>query len=242
WAPDVYEGSPTLTTATMSTLAKVTAMAALYKLIAGLNAEPWLGLDWVLGTVCVASMLLGNFMALRQDNVKRMLAFSGISHAGIMLMALFTPGYSASSLLYYAVAYSFSGIAAFAVILYVCKNQKDEHIINFDGLAKNNPLMAGVLACSLLSMAGIPIFAGFFAKFMLFNQTIEAGYLAIVLVAVITSIVSVGYYFRLILAMYTRQPSQAQRPAPAVLQAVALVSILAVVAFGVYPEWLTGLL
>lgn len=242
WAPDVYEGSPALTTATMSTLAKVTAMAALYKLIAGLNAEPWLGLDWVLGTVCVASMLLGNFMALRQDNVKRMLAFSGISHAGIMLMALFTPGYSASSLLYYAVAYSFSGIAAFAVILYVCKNQKDEHIINFDGLAKNNPLMAGVLACSLLSMAGIPIFAGFFAKFMLFNQTIEAGYLAIVLVAVVTSIVSVGYYFRLILAMYTRQPSQAQRPAPAVLQAVALVSILAVVAFGVYPEWLTGLL
>src|SRR5690606_13637171 len=94
WAPDVYEGSPSLTTATMSTLAKVAAMATLYKLISGLNAETWPALDWVLGTVCVASMIVGNFMALRQDNVKRMLAFSGISHAGIMLMALFTPGHS----------------------------------------------------------------------------------------------------------------------------------------------------
>src|SRR5690606_13999669 len=110
-----------------------------------------------LGTVCVASMIVGNFMALRQDNVKRMLAFSGISHAGIMLMALFTPGHSASSLLYYAAAYGLSGIAAFAVVIYVCKNQKDEHIINFDGLAKTNPLMAGILSASLLSMAGIPI-------------------------------------------------------------------------------------
>jgi NADH-quinone oxidoreductase subunit N len=242
WAPDVYEGSPALSTATMSTLAKVTAMATLYKLIAGLNAEPWLALDWVLGTVCVASMLVGNFMALRQDNVKRMLAFSGISHAGIMLMALFTPGYSASSLLYYAAAYSFSGIAAFAVVLYVCRDQKDEHIINFDGLAKNNPLMAAILSGAMLSMAGIPIFAGFFAKFMLFNQAIEAGYLAIVLVAVVTSIVSVGYYFKLILAMYTRQPSQASRPVPFVLSAVAIVSMLAIVALGIYPEWLTGLL
>lgn len=242
WAPDVYEGSPTLTTTTMSTLAKVTAMATLYKLISGLNAEIWPALDWVLGTVCVASMILGNFMALRQDNVKRMLAFSGISHAGFMLMALFTPGYSAGSLLYYAAAYGLAGIAAFTVVIYACKNQKGEDISNFDGLAKNKPLMAGILSASLLSMAGIPIFAGFFAKFMLFNQTIEAGYLAIVLIAVLASIVSIGYYFKVILAMYTKQPSQADRPVPFVYLAVAVLSIVLNLALGIWPSWLTGLL
>lgn len=101
--------------------------------------------------------------------------------------------------------YSLSGIAAFSVILYVCKNRDNEDIVNFHGLAKTNPLLAAILTGSLLSMAGIPIFAGFFAKLVLFGQTIQAGYLVVVIFAIINSIISVGYYFKLILAMYTKE-------------------------------------
>jgi NADH-quinone oxidoreductase subunit N len=181
-------------------------------------------------------------MALKQNNVKRMLAFSGISHAGFMLMTLLTISTSAGSLLYYASAYSLAGIAAFAVILYVCKNKDNEDIENFNGLGKNNPLMAAVLTASLLSMAGIPIFAGFFAKMVLFNQVIEAGYLVIVIAAVINSIISVGYYFKLILAMYNKEPNEAVAKTPFVFYAVAVVAIVLNIVLGLFPSAVLDLL
>jgi len=246
WAPDVYEGSPALTTATMSTLVKVVAMATLYKLLSAMNidtneyiSDAFINIIVVLS---IASMTVGNIMALKQTNVKRMLAFSGISHAGFMLMALLSISTSASSLLYYASAYSLSGIAAFAVILYVCKNKDNENIENFNGLGKNNPLMAAVLTAALLSMAGIPIFAGFFAKMVLFNQTIEAGHLVVVIAAVINSIISVGYYFKLILAMYNKEPNEAVAKTPFVFYAVAVVSILLNIVLGLFPSVVLDLL
>jgi NADH-quinone oxidoreductase subunit N len=204
WAPDVYEGSPALTTATMSTLAKVVAMATLYKLLSGMNASLTATFEMVIIIVSILSMTVGNIMALRQKNVKRMLAFSGISHACFMLMAILILSSAASTLLYYTAAYALAGIASFAVIIYITKNKENEDIVNFNGLGKTNPLMAAILTASLLSMAGIPIFSGFFAKFMLFTQTIKAGYLFLVIVGVVNSIISVGYYFKLILAMYTK--------------------------------------
>ena len=149
WAPDVYEGSPALTTATMSTLAKVVAMATLYKLLTAMNADISYAFQIVIVVVSIASMTVGNIMALRQVNVKRMLAFSGISHAGFMLMALLSITTSASSLLYYASAYSLAGIAAFSVILYVCKNRDNEDIVNFHGLGKTNPVLEAVLQGAL---------------------------------------------------------------------------------------------
>jgi NADH-quinone oxidoreductase subunit N len=181
-------------------------------------------------------------MALKQTNVKRMLAFSGISHAGFMLMAFLSISNSASSLLYYTSAYSLAGIAVFAVILYVCKNKDNEDISNFNGLGKNNPVMAAVLTASLLSMAGIPIFAGFFAKMVLFNQTIQAGYLVVVIVAVINSIISVGYYFKLILAMYSKEPNEEATKTPFVFYAVAVVAILLNIVLGLFPSALLDLL
>src|SRR3970040_1604996 len=226
WAPDVYEGSPALTTATMSTLVKVVAVATLYKLLTAMNADISNAFINIIIVISIASMTVGNIMALKQTNVKRMLAFSGISHAGFMLMALLSISTSAGSLLYYTTAYSLAGIAAFAVILYVCKNRNNEDIANFNGLGKNNPLMAAVLTASLLSMAGIPIFAGFFVKLGLFDQTIEAGYLVVVIAAVINSIISVGYYFKLILAMYSKEPNEETAKTPFVFYAVAVVSIL----------------
>ena len=249
WAPDVYEGSPALTTALMSTLAKVVAIATLYKLISALNLIPSLENQDLLGTfetivviISIASMTVGNIMALRQVNVKRMLAFSGISHAGFMLMTLLTIATSAGVLLYYTAAYALAGIAAFSVILYVCKNQDNEDITNFHGLGKTNPLLAAILTGSLLSMAGIPIFSGFFAKLFLFNQTIEAGYIALVIVAVINSIISVGYYFKLILAMYSKEPNQERTGKPFLIYAVAIISMVLNIALGLFPSLVLDLL
>lgn len=242
WAPDVYEGSPTLTTATMSTLTKVVAMAALYKLIAAMNVPFTFSYEVVIAVVSILSMTVGNIMALRQDNVKRMLAFSGISHAGFMLMTLLGLPMEAGTLLYYAAAYAFAGIAAFTVILYVCQNKDNELMFNFNGLGKTNPLMAAILTAALLSMAGIPIFAGFFAKFILFSQTIQAGYLVVVIAAVVNSIISIGYYFKLILAMYTKEATEIPAKIPFVFQAVAVVSILLNIIIGLFPSLVTGLI
>ena len=242
WAPDVYEGSPALTTATMSTLAKVVAMATLFKLLTAMNAEISYQYQIVVVIVSIASMTVGNIMALKQANVKRMLAFSGISHAGFMLMTLLSATTSASSLLYYASAYSLAGIAAFAVILYVCKNQDNEDIANFHGLGKTNPLLAAVLTGALLSMAGIPVFAGFFAKLNLFSQTIQSGWLVLVIAAVINSIISVGYYFKLILAMYTKDSNENRTGIPILIYGVAIIAILLNLAIGLFPSLVLNLL
>lgn len=242
WAPDVYEGSPSLTTALMSTLTKVVAMAALYKLVSEMNADVSRAFEWVIATVSVLSMTVGNFMALRQNNVKRMLAFSGISHAGFMLMFLLNLTVEPGALLYYAAAYALSGIAAFTVLIYVCKDKNNEDIVNFNGLGRTNPTMAAVLTCALLSMAGIPVFGGFFGKFMLFTQTIEGGYLAIVIFGVVNSIVSVGYYFKLILAMYTKDAAEQPKPVPPAYYAVGVFSVLLNLAMGLFPSLIVDLL
>lgn len=242
WAPDVYEGAPSLVTATMSTLAKVVAFATLYKLLAAMNLLPSYQFQNIIVVVSILSMTVGNIMALRQNNVKRMLAFSGISHAGFMLMTVLSIENSASNLLYYTFAYAIAGIAAFAVIISVTKDKDNEDIINFNGLGKTNPLMAAVLTASLLSMAGIPIFAGFFAKFMLFTQTIQAGYLVVVIAGVINSIISVGYYFKLILAMYTKEATEEKQATPFVYYAVGVVSILINILIGIHPNLITDLL
>jgi len=242
WAPDVYEGSPALTTATMSTLAKVVAMATLYKLLTTMNADISYPFQIVIVVISMASMTVGNIMALRQTNVKRMLAFSGISHAGFMIMTLLSVSTSASSLLYYASAYSLAGIAAFSVILYVCKNRDNEDITNFHGLGKTNPLLAVILTGALLSMAGIPIFSGFFAKLILFDQTIKAGYLVLVIVAVVNSIISVGYYFKLILAMFAKESNEERTGTPFIIYAVAIIAIVLNIALGLYPSFVLDLL
>ena len=242
WAPDVYQGAPALTTATMSTLAKVVAMAALYKLLTAMNVEITYGFQIVIVVISIASMTLGNIMALKQTNVKRMLAFSGISHAGFMLMALLSATTAAGSLLYYATAYSLAGIAAFTVLLYVCKEKENEEISHFNGLGKTNPILAAVLTASLLSMAGIPVFAGFFAKLMLLTQTIESGYLIVVIAAVINSIISIGYYFKLILAMYTKDAAEEKQATPFVFYAVAVLAIVMNLVIGLYPTIILQLL
>lgn len=242
WAPDVYQGSPALSTATMSTLAKVAAMAAFFKVMYDLNYKVPGTFTTIIMTAAILSMIIGNVMALKQDSVKRMLAFSGISHAGFMLMVFFNPPAMSGVLFYYAAAYALAGIAAFAVLLYVTEGKKGENIYNFNGLGKTNPMMAAILTCALLSMAGIPIFSGFFAKFFLFAEVLKVGQVAIVIVAVINSIISVGYYFKLILAMYNKQPTEETTKTPLAYSIVAVIAILLNIAMGLYPDFVLGLL
>jgi NADH-quinone oxidoreductase subunit N len=245
WAPDVYEGSPALTTATMSTLAKVAAMAAFFKLATTLNAH-MPGYLTTINVVAVLSMTIGNLTALKQTNVKRMLAFSGISHAGYMLLAFQFVNLTTAqgNLFYYAVAYTLAGVAAFAVVLSVCGGKGNEEVYNFNGLGKTRPLMAAVLTCALLSMAGIPIFSGFFGKMFLFNQVLDKGRFILVIFAVLNSIISIGYYFKLILAMYTKESTDdvKQAAVPFVYVAVAVVSMAINIAVGVYPQFVLNLI
>lgn len=242
WAPDVYEGSPALTTALMSTLAKVVAIAGFFRLIGGMmgNGLPDALIN-VLMVISILSMTVGNIMALRQNNVKRMLAFSGISHAGFMLMALLAGNHAAANLLYYAAAYSLAGIAAFTVIVAICGKTENEDVMKFNGLGKSHPLLAAILTASLLSMAGIPVFAGFFAKVFLFGQMLELGYITLVIFAVVNSIISIGYYFKLILAMYTKEADE-KESVPMVYTVVGVIAILLNIAMGLCPDMVLGLI
>jgi NADH-quinone oxidoreductase subunit N len=225
----------------MSTLAKVTAMAAFFKLISAMSPILTIPSETVIVVISILSMTVGNIMALKQNNVKRMLAFSGISHAGFMIMTLLDTTNSQASLLYYATSYSLAGIAAFSVVLYVCKNKHNEDIATFNGIGKTNPLLAAILTMSLLSMAGIPIFAGFFAKLVLFSQTITNGYLILVIFAIINSVISIGYYFKVIMAMYNHEPNETRTGKPFLIYAVAIVAIALNIVIGLFPSLILDL-
>jgi NADH-quinone oxidoreductase subunit N len=244
WAPDVYSGAPSLMTAFMSTVAKVAAFAAIYKLFSytfGMQAgllEPLLVLFVVL------TLLIGNFSALRQSSVKRIMAYSGLSHAGFMLMAVVaTTMTSPGTLFFYASAYALAGVAAFSVIVYVSHSKGDDSIDQFTGLAYEKPGLAVGMIVALLSMAGIPPLAGFFGKYLVFMEAISTGYLWLAIVGVLVSIVSVYYYFRIVWAMLRKPLSPTEfSPVPMAYSIVLWVSVLALLALGVLPSFFAGLL
>ncbi len=244
WAPDVYQGSPALTTALMSTLAKIAAIATLYKFVHTLQSQHSEYLSMILVIISIATMFVGNILALRQENIKRMLAYSGISHAGFMMMTLFLSQGGDAQLLYYACAYGFAGIAAFAVILMVCQGKEDEVLSHFRGLGKSQPVLAVVFSLALLSMAGIPILAGFFAKFILFTEVIKEGYIFLVICAVINSIISVYYYFKVIVLMFskTHEEEQEQQTAFSIYSLVAILAIALNILIGIYPDLILQLI
>jgi NADH-quinone oxidoreductase subunit N len=242
WAADVYEGSPTLTTTTMSTLAKIVAMATLFKLITNLLPVQKHSFQIVIVSIAITSMMLGSIMALQQNNVKRLIAFSGVSHAGFMLTSLLLVNNAAEILFYYATAYALAGIAFFAVILFVTNQKENETIDCFDGFGKTNPLLAAILTTSLLSMAGIPILGGFFAKFFLLNQLIQSEWIIVVIFAVISSIISVGFYFKLIIAMYTKTSVISLPKQPFWYKIVAIISIALVIIIGLFPNFILNVL
>lgn len=243
WAPDVYEGSPTQVTAMMSTLAKVTAMASFFKLITILNSQMLYSYTEVIIVVTIATMLFGNIMALRQKKIKRVLAYSGVSHTGFMLLTLLNINEAQNNLLFYATSYAIAGLAAFSVVLFVIKNEDNDQIDNFNGLAKKSPLMAFIMTIALLSMAGIPILAGFFAKFFLLSQIITSGFIGLAIVAIINSMIAVFYYFKVIVAMYTKEAEYEKEYANhSEYYIVGIVAAILLLVIGLFPDALMNLL
>jgi len=206
WAPDVYHGSPTLITAYMSTVVKIAGIAAFYRLFATcFIAVPGL---WVntLVVLSAITILLGNLVGVYQTNMKRMLAYSSISHAGYMLLGLIALNKSsAGSLLLYSAAYSVATITAFGIIILVREVRRNDDLETFNGLARTNPYMAFTLTFALLSLTGIPPLAGFVAKYYIFTTAVQSGYLWLVFIAIAGSAISAVYYFKPIIAMYMRK-------------------------------------
>ncbi len=245
WAPDVYEGSPTLTTATMATIAKIAAFAAFYRLfsVGFIRLFESSSFTWIFTGVTALTLIIGNFSALNQDSFKRMLAFSGISHAGYLLLGILSL-YSKTdnALFYYSLAYGVSSIAAFAVAIVVSANVGSEKFEAYNGLGKRKPLLALALTIAMLSMAGIPPFAGFFAKYYIFTEAIKTGHLGLVVLAVINSIVGVYYYFKVIMAMYTVESAETTFNIKPAYSFIIAVCIILTILVGVLPSAFANLL
>lgn len=244
WAPDVYDGAPTVVTAFMSTIVKIAAFAAFFRMFsvcfASVNGE------WVnaLQVITVLTLLVSNITAVYQNSVKRMLAYSSISHAGYLLIALVALNTeSQGAILYYVAAYAMATLTAFAVLHNVAGENESAPMDVFNGLAKRYPFVAFLMTLSLLSLAGIPPLAGFFAKYYVFTVAFESGYIGLVLVAVLSSLIGIYYYFKIIIAMYLKSADAIPELKIPVLHWVviiggALVSIL----LGVFPGVLAGLI
>ena len=212
WAPDVYEGAPTPVTAFLAVVSKIAAFAVTIRFCATLLHGVVTGWEPLIATIAVLSMVLGNVVALTQTNIKRLLAYSTVAHVGYLLLGLIimTPD-GLSSLLYYLMTYLFMNLGAFAVVVRVQNLTGREDIGAYAGLIRSNPGLTAILSVMLLSLAGIPITAGFFGKFFLFWAVANAGteHLWLVVVALLTSTISLYYYLNVIRLMVISEPSDA---------------------------------
>jgi len=242
WTPDVYEGSPTPSTALMSTASKAAAFTALITVVLNVSSQTDNNANWkfALSTVAVLTMVVGNIAALSQENLKRMLAFSSIAHAGYMLVGVVAAndaGYAA--VLYYALVYSLMNIGAFGVVGLLEQHRAFTNASDYAGLFKEKPLLAGVMALFMLSLTGVPPFAGFVGKYKLFAAAVESGLSWLAVVGVLASAVSAYYYLRVVIFMFMREPQTETH-----FDGIALSSTLVWIAFfvfmlGIFP---TGML
>ncbi|MBL0047368.1 MAG: NADH-quinone oxidoreductase subunit N [Bacteroidetes bacterium] len=243
WAPDVYQGSPTVVTAFMATIVKTAAFAAFFRLFATCFmgvAGTWTD---IVSVMCILTLIVGNITAVFQESTKRMLAFSSVAHAGYMLLAIVSlSAHSGSNILYYTAAYSVATIASFTVLYNVMQGAGDA-IESFNGLSKRNPFAALVMAVALLSLAGIPPMAGFFGKYYLFTSALEAHHIWLVLVAVFASLVGVYYYFKILIAMYFKPAKNAAALSlSGSHQLLLVISLLLMLLMGAMPDWIIRLI
>jgi NADH-quinone oxidoreductase subunit N len=253
WAPDAYEGAPTPVTAFMAAAVKAAAVAGMIRVFGhGLGGDvlPFGTLGWASPMVVIAgiTITIGNIAAIRQDNVKRLLAYSSISHGGVLLVGVAAMGLGGASaqpaLVYYLIAYSLTTMGAFAVVIYVGAKDRERQLIDdWAGLAARHPGAALAMTVCLLSLGGMPPTGGFFAKFYVFKSAMEAydgQLLWLVVVGVVNSAISIYYYLRLVTAMYFRDSTEPFAPTrSAALLFVIAVCPLVVLEMGVMPGfWL----
>jgi NADH-quinone oxidoreductase subunit N len=243
WVPDVYEGSPTLITTFMSTIVKTAGFAAFIRLFADTFAplhDFWL--PPLLAIVCL-TLFIGNVTALFQKNFKRMLAYSSISHAGYLLFSLVTlTSSSSNNALVYAAAYTFASIIAFAVLILVKQKTGNDHFDSFNGLAKRNPLIALALTVAMLSLAGIPLTAGFIGKYLMFLNVMNEYQIYLVAFAILNALVGFYYYFKVIVAMYFKEGAELELETPVQYKAVLVLSLVITLFLGVYPAVILNLI
>jgi NADH-quinone oxidoreductase subunit N len=239
WTPDVYEGAPTTVTAFMAVGVKAAAFAAFARVF--FYCFPAIKVDWhmLLWGLAVATMTIGNFAAIAQTNIKRMLAYSSIAHAGYLMVALVAANQlGAVSLLYYLLAYTLMNLGAFGVVILVSrKKDKYLNIYDYSGLGFQHPVLAACMALFMFALAGMPPTAGFLGKFYVFSAAVQAGYIWLVIIGVMNSLVSVYYYLRITVLMYMK-PAEADlgkvhfNPAQDLVLAATAAGVLLI---GVFP-------
>lgn len=240
WVPDVYEGAPTTITAFMSVGPKAAAFAAFLRILMtafGSTHYEWQKIIYVLALL---TMTVGNVVAIAQTNLKRMLAYSSIAHAGYLLIALVAANdMGVSSVLFYILAYTFMNIGALAVVIIVSqKGDEFLQIHDFAGLGFKHPGLAVAMSLFMLSMAGIPPTAGFVGKFYIFSAAIKSGYIGLAVIGVINSVISVFYYLRIMVIMYMKEPTRDFNPltlSPLIVVAVVL-SVIGTLHLGIFPS------
>jgi NADH-quinone oxidoreductase subunit N len=237
WAPDVYEGSPTSITAFMATIVKIGAFAAFIRLFAvgfGSIRSTWI---MPIQIITVLTLILPNVTAVFQHNVKRILAYSSIGHAGYILLAFIGGGaQSAGTIFYYLAVYSIASIASFFVLIKLENAGAGTDVKSFNGLFKKNPLLAVAMTISLLSLAGIPPLAGFFGKYLVFSLALNHGYTGLVILGVATSLISVYYYFKVIIAMFLGANNETKIFISASHKVLMFILILLTIILGVFPD------
>lgn len=239
WVPDVYEGSPTTVSAFMSTGAKAAGFGALILVTSHFLLSSGGKAHTILAVLAAASMILGNVIAISQNNLKRMLAYSSIAHAGYMLIGLAAGNaLGERGILFYLVAYTFMNIGAFGV-LSVFEKQEDKNLTfdDYAGLGFRRPFLAALMSIFMFSLSGIPPFAGFFGKYYVFVSAIQADLTWLAVVGVLTSLISVYYYLRLVVFMYFQEGDIVLTSNVSKLSVVALTAAAAgVIELGVFPS------
>ena len=245
WTPDVYQGAPTAITAFMSAGTKVAAFAAFMRVF-NVAFQP-LTLDWMplVWGLAVLSVVVGSVLAIAQTDIKRLLAYSSVAHAGFILIGLSAPGQlGMSAALFYLVSYAVMVLGAFGVVMLVSARGEDRTTIaSYAGLAKRSPLLAGLMALFLFSLAGIPPTAGFIAKVRVFTVAIGAGHWELALIGVLASVVAAYFYLRVVTVMFMQEPADDAEPDPSLLPRLAIViPAVATLVLGVFPGLVTGFL
>lgn len=236
WTPDVYDGAPTVFTSFMATVVKAAAFIAFIRLFHDSFAD--IKPDWQIfvAIITAATLFIGNLTAVFQQSVKRMLAYSSIAQAGFMLFALLTLSSMAQEgIILYTAAYSIATIGIFAILI----KMKDYTFDGFNGLAKEQPLLAAVNTIFLLSLAGIPLTAGFFAKYYMLAAVLQTGkFLWLVIFAILCAAVSVYYYFRVIQAMYFKEGTAQMHETSPWFKGLLVIIAIIVILLGIFPQWL----
>ncbi len=240
WAPDVYEGAPTAVTAFMSAGPKAAGFAALLRVFALFLGDYKEAMEAVFWVLAVLTMTVGNVLALVQPNIKRMLAYSSIAHAGYVLVAVVAGGPDGvSAALFYLLAYTVMNIGAFAVVLAVEAKENSNQIGDYRGLGNRHPYLAAAMTIFMLSLTGIPPTAGFVGKLYIFSAAVSANQIPLVVIAVLNSLVSVYYYLGVVVAMYM-QPAPAaeknQRFYSVPLLIVLILTVLGTLQLGIFPQ------